>query len=264
MKPKVSTIKTALKAAGTFLDKNSPTVLTGIAIVGIIGVIVLTKKAAVKADHILANEEERREKSGEPAMTTGEKIAKTWTCYIPVAIVSGVAIGCAIGANTINGRRNAVLASALVASTDALAKHKDKVEELLGKRKAKEIEEALSQDKVNVLRPRKLDSIPQVGTGQTLCLDALTGQYFRSCAEEIHRRINSVNEELLTNGSGYISMSDYLYLMGLNETQMSDEFGWNIEHGMVKITFDSAVMGGTDEPVLVVRHLDTPRYRHYF
>ena len=99
------------KNLGGVISKNSPHILTGIGCAGVVSTAVLAVKATPKATIILEKEEEYRERKRLQSLTKMEKVKLTWKCYIPAVVMGATTIGCIIGANTVNMRRNAALAS---------------------------------------------------------------------------------------------------------------------------------------------------------
>ena len=89
-------------------NKNSPAILTGIGITGMLTSTVLAVKATPKALKLLDQAE--NDKCDE--LTTVEKIKVAWKPYIP-AVISGVStISCIFGAHFLNRRAQASMASA--------------------------------------------------------------------------------------------------------------------------------------------------------
>lgn len=92
------------KNVGMFLNKNSPHILTGLGCAGLISTAVLSGVAAIKANDIL------KEYKNTP-LPKIEMFKLTWKLFIPAGIVGLTSIGCILGANTVNTKRNAALAA---------------------------------------------------------------------------------------------------------------------------------------------------------
>ena len=110
MKPKLH------QKAGRVLRKASPTILTCIGAVGVVATAVLAVKATPKALRLIEIAEDHRH-DDDPnwtwsPLTKTEIIKTTWKCYVPAVVTGAATIICIFGANTLNRRQQASLASA--------------------------------------------------------------------------------------------------------------------------------------------------------
>ena len=97
---------------GRSLKKASPTILTCIGAAGVVATAVLAVKATLKADSLI-KADSRRNHDGDPyAATKLEAVKSCWKCYIPAAATGVATIICIFGANTLNKKQQASLASA--------------------------------------------------------------------------------------------------------------------------------------------------------
>ena len=95
----------------TVSDK-SPEILIGLGLTGMLTSTILAVKATPKALDILEKEDRELSKI--------DKVKLTWKCYAPAAIGYCTSAACILGANSVNSKRNAVLASAYKISESAL------------------------------------------------------------------------------------------------------------------------------------------------
>ncbi len=102
--------------------KHSPEILTGIGIAGMISTTILAVKATPKALRLIEEAEEYEIYE----LTKIEKIKVAWKPYVPAFITGTASIACLIGANSVNARRNAALATAYQLSATALSEYKEK------------------------------------------------------------------------------------------------------------------------------------------
>lgn len=210
--------------------QNSPAILTAVGVVGIVGTVFVTNKATTKANKILVNEQYQRNiKATMPAepLDRKEKFKLTWKCYAPVVGIAGLSIAAVIGAQYINMKRAAALAAGYLILEEKHEAYREKVEELLGKKKASDIDEAVGKDLIH----RSGDQKITVHTGEVLCMDALTRQYFSSTMENIRKAENDINASIVHGDQP--SVSDlFAYIgesSGLKSTRLTDAFGWNDE-----------------------------------
>jgi len=253
----VKSIQTLTKGLGIHIKKNSPTILTGLSVAGLITTAVLAVKATPKALELIqaAEDAELRE------LTKLETIKVTWKCYIPAAIMGSVTVGCMIGAHSISARRNAALASAYSIADTALKEYHNKVVETLGENKARKIKDELAQDKLKK-DPVANKEIIVTGKGDMLCYDALSGRYFKNNIENLRRIQNDFNRNLINEM--YVSLNEIYYAMGLPGIKVGDELGWNVDT-MIEFHF-SAQLTEEGEPCIVVDYLVGPKeeFRHLY
>lgn len=222
-----------LNKGSRFVTGNSPAILTAVGVVGIVGTVIVTYKATTKANKVLANEQYQRNIN---RVTAGEaepldrkdKIKLTWKCYAPAVGIASLSIAAVIGAQYINTKRAAALAAGYMLLNDKHEEYRNKVEEMLGKKKAHDIDEAVAQD----LQHRSGDQTVTVHTGDVLCQDALTMQYFSSNMERLRKAENDINASIVHGDQP--SVSDLFAHIGkgsgLKNTRLTDAFGWNDEN----------------------------------
>lgn len=237
-----------------FLEKHSPTILTGLSIAGLISTVVLAVKATPKALQIL-EEETKPNKFLTVELSTLEKAKLVYPCYLPAAIMGGVTIACTIGANSINLKRNAALATLYSISEAALKEYQSKIVETIGKGKAQKIKDSIYQGKLKK-NPVSEHNLIITGRGDTLCYDDHSGRYFKSDIENIRKKQNDVNRDLLFDG--YVSLNDVYYALGLSNTKLGYQLGWKVEDGQIEFKFSSHLAeDGT--PCLVIDYEPQPK-----
>lgn len=240
------------KSTRKFLGKNSPEILTGIGVAGMITTTVLAVGATPKALELI---DKARWDKDEP-LTVPETIKVAWKPYIPAALLCAASTSCIIGASAVNHKRNAALATAYAISERTLVKYRDKVIETIGEKKEKEVREKAAQDDVN----NKNVSNTQViltSKGNTLCMDAMSGRYFRSDLDKIRKIVNELNRRM--NYENYISLDDLYSELGLDSTSTSNYLGWNLDDGLIEVDFHTC-LAENDEPCVVVDFTVRPRY----
>lgn len=228
-----------------FMVKHSPEILTGIGIAGMISSTVLAVKATPKAISLI---EEKKKENRTDKLTTKEIIITAWRPYIPTVIVSISSITCLIGASSIHLKRNLALSTAYSLSDRAFRTYRDKVIETIGERKEKSIRDKIAQDNVDQ-NPVSQRQILVTSKGQTLCLDSISGRYFRSDLDTIRKAVNDLNRQLTYHN--YISLNEYYYAIGLDQVKYGDNMGWNIDNGLIELDF-GATITDTDEPCITI------------
>lgn len=242
--------KTARRIART-LNRNSPTILTGLSAAGFITTVILAVKATPKALELI-----EKEKELEPIvpLTAWETIELTWKCYIPTIAMGSVSLACLIGANSINLRRNAALASLYSITDTALKEYQAKVVERIGKTKEENIRDEISQDRLNK-NPVDKATVIITGKGEMLCFESLSGRYFKSDIETLRRIQNDFNKRLLNEID--LPLNELYYEMGLAPIDLGESNGWTSLNRMLEMKFGAKI--ATDgQPCIVVEYEQLP------
>lgn len=252
-------IQMAAKRFGMTLRKNSPTILTGLAVGGLFGTVVLAVKATPRAMEILEQEELARYE--DTPITPIETIKLTWKCYVPTVIMGAVTTGCIIGANSIHLRRSAALASAYSITEAALKEYQAKVVETIGENKAKKIKDEIAKETIEK-NPVGNREVIITGKGDMLCYDKISGRYFKNNIEQLRRVQNDLNHKLISEM--FISLNELYCEIGLAPIKIGSELGWNVD-SLIDFSF-SSMLSEEGEPCLVVDYLVGPRedYRHMY
>lgn len=257
---KAQSLQQTTKAVRHVLAKNSPTILTGLGVAGLVSTTIMAVRATPKAMRILEQDMVwRKANPGVPELLEISKfdiIKLTYKCYIPTAIMGTATIACIIASNSINLRRNAALASVFSITETALKEYQAKVVETIGEKKAQSIKDEIAKDKVK-LNPPKVSEVIITGKGETLCYDELSGRYFKSDIEKIKRTMNELSRTMLSDMT--MPLNDVYYALGLSNTRLGDLIGWHIDDGLLEAEFSSTL---TEDgiPCLVLGFTNDPRY----
>lgn len=243
------------------LSKHSPEILVGIGIAGMITTTILAVKATPKALQLM---EIRKEELEVDKLTPVETVKTTWKCYIPAVVSGTVSAACIIGANTVNVRRNAALATAYKLSETAFSEYRDSVVETIGEKKERTVRDKVSEKQIEQNPVSKTDIIV-TGKGKTLFYDPHSARYFYSDLELIKRAENHLNKQIITDPfDAGVTLNDFYEEIGLVGTATGDALGWNLHIGLIDI-YPSAQMAeeGSDhegEPCIVLNYTNPPQY----
>lgn len=245
--------------------RHSPEILTGVGIAGMITTVVMAVKATPKAFKILEEEklsieesatDSKAENTDADKLKTIDVIKLTWKCYIPSAITGVLSIACLVGASSVNFKRNTALATAYTLSETALREYKNKVVETIGEKKEQGIRDAIAKDRIEK-NPIKNCEVFITEKGNTLCYDVMSSRYFKSDIDTIKKAVNTLNRQLLDEM--YVSLNDFYYEIGLNNTYIGDQLGWHVDNGLIDLSFSSQLSeDGT--PCLVIEYTVAPQY----
>lgn len=250
-------ISNFVKTVGDKLSEHSPEILTGIGITGLLSTTVLAVKATPKALRLI---DEKKEEMDTDELTNTEVVKTCWKCYIPAAVTASVSVACLIGANSVNSKRNAVLATAYKLSESAFSEYKEKVIETIGEKKEEEVRDKIAKGRIEQ-NPVKNNEVIITGKGDVLCYDIVSGRYFKSDVDKIRKAENALNKKLMNDM--YCSLNEFYDLIGLPFTQMGFELGWNVNDSLVEIEF-STQLSEDDTPCVVIQYSVLPKcdYQH--
>ena len=254
-----------VKDIGKAINRNSPTILTGMGVAGLVGTVALAVRGTVKAYSALAQEanfraDEYSEQTGEHQssypgdFTTQEIVEITWRYYVPTAVSGAFTIACMIGSNHISSRRNAALVSLFTLTEKALREYEQKVVETIGEKKEALIQGELAQDKLNA-DPIENKTVIVTGQGDFPCYDVFSGRYFFSNIEFLRKKENEFNQRLLREL--WLPINDFFYEIGLDQIDMGQEMGWIAERELMELKFSTKLT--TDgKPCLVMDYRVSP------
>ena len=269
-----------LKKATDMITKNSPTILTGVGVAGLITTTILAVKATPKALCLISDrvwekyKEEVPEKDipyntwlgAEPSeleykanmrkLGFKEVVKVAWKPYIPAFAVGTATAICMIFSNQISLRRNAALASLYTVTETAFKEYQNKIIETIGKNKERRVRDTIDSEQIQANPPSK-NEIIMTGKGEVLCYDSLSGRYFKSDVEQIRKMVNDLNRDLLNYG--FVSLNEFYESIGLSDIQLGNYMGWDVEKGMIEIDF-SAQLTEEDTPCLVLNYRVEPKY----
>jgi len=233
------------------IKKNAPQILTGVGITGMIGSTVLAVKATPKAMMLL---DEKKKELKTDYLDFQDIVKTAWKPYIPSISLCIGSIVCIISATTISLKRQSALATAYALSETALSTYREKVIETIGEKKEKKIRDEIAQEKINKDDKKQIIITPK---GQTLCMDSISGRYFRSDLDTIRKIENELNKEM--NHHNYISLNKFYSTLGLPGIKDGDYIGWNIDQGLIELSF-GACISENDEPCIVIDYNISPKY----
>lgn len=224
-----------------FLKRNSSTVLTCVGAVGVIATSVFAVKATPKARMLI---DEAEEVKGE-SLTKLEVVKVAGPAYAPAVITGTATIACIFGANVLNKRSQAALASAYALLDNSYKEYKKKVEELYGEEASAKVREELAND--------AFEEHPiEVSNDKQLFYDMYSDRYFESTMQKVLEAQYNLNRSFATKGYAYLNeFYDYLeiepipsgYKLGWSKAQCLDM------HCQSWIDFNNELIAiGSDDP----------------
>lgn len=265
-------IKPFLTKAQVLIAENSPAILTGLGVVGIVSTTVAAVKATPKACYLIdmaaADKIDEDPEAYEDVNTGGvysnmqilgpkDVIRVTWKCYIPAVVLGTLTIACFLGSYKTSSMKQAAIVSAYSLAERTLKDYQEKIVEIVGEEKHEEIRDAVAKKQ---LESTNAEEIIPFGKGEHLCYDGITGRYFKSDVETIRSCMNDFNKEL--NSDYYADLNYWYIVLELPSVEVGHLLGWNADH-LMDINFRSQI-APNGEPCIVLDYSSsapTPFYR---
>lgn len=218
-------LSSAVKSVKTIITANSPALLVGTAIAGVVATGVMAAKGGYNARGIIDNAEIA---SDEP-LTFQEKAQLTWKCYLIPGITGASTVASVIGVHTIHNKRHAAMAGLYAVATTKLDDMQEEAERLLGPKKSQDMHDSITQRNVDRNPPRNHE-VMMLDGGTELCLDKWSGRYFMGSLPHIEKAFSEINLMLAQDGS--CTLNDFYDYVGLPPIPMGYEFGWSGKGGV--------------------------------
>lgn len=227
------------------LKKSTPTILSCIGVVGIVATTVLAVKATPKAMEAIKTDS-RVNHDGDPnAATKLEAIKSGWKFYIPATITGAATIICIFGANVLNRRQQASLASAYALVNRSYNDYKRKVIDLYGRDAHNKVIESIAAEEVD--KDHTIYAQHLAGTSclefedaneeERLFYDAFSERYFTSTISKVLQAEYHLNRNFALCGGG-VTLNHFYNLLGLDGIEEGDCIGWFVNDDMYWVDFN--------------------------
>ena len=233
-----------------FCKRNASTILTYAGGMGVVATSVMAVKATPKALALL--EDARKEK--EEDLTKMEVVQVAGPAYIPAIVTGASTIACIFGANTLNKRQQAALASAYALVDNAFKEYKGKVKELYGEETHNEIVNSIMVEKANDVAVHgayfctDCDLTKDEACGEpVLFYEEHSNRYFEATIEQVINAEYHLNRNYILRGYSYLN--ELYEFLGLETTDYGSVLGWTptdegeywIEFNHRKVTLDDGL-----------------------
>lgn len=246
------------KGISKAISDNSPSILTSVAVAGVLSTAIFVAKATMKATRNYVENEDKYDEIDNRRDLYIEVVKDNWKYYVPSLAIGTATVACVIGANSISSRRNAALISVYSLTETAFKEYKAKVVETIGQNKEQKVREEIAKDHL-LNAPMYNAEVLITGSGEQLCYDSFTGRYFKSDIETIRKAQNDINARVLNDM--YASHNDFYHLINLPGTKYGEEVGWNIDN-LMDIEF-TAHLADDGRPCLCLEYHSTPIRGYY-
>lgn len=231
---------------GDFYEANKPHIFTGIGIVGTISTGILAAQSGSRS----ARKIDRKERELGRPLTFIEKGKLCWTDFIAPVAVGAVSCYSTYKVDRVLSAELAKRTTMLIASEKAYEKLSEKTKEVLGEKKAKQIQDEVITDQVQqakqagVLTLNDFVNAPRVGNGQlSMFVDAYTMLPFWSNRDYIALQVLQLQQMMLElaprdpdrdydNKMVGIPYREWLHRIGYTDPRITDTperkyRGWN-------------------------------------
>jgi hypothetical protein len=198
-----------------FLRRNSSTILTGLGVAGSLGSTILaikaTPQAQSKLEQAYLNKNVDRSWDEAEALTPLEMVKAVWIDYTPALMLQVVTIGCIVGSQSINLRKQAAVISVATGAETMLREYQEHV-----------AAEAPNVDRKvrDTIAAKRVEENP-VSKGEVL------GRYFQSTMQKIDKAVNDINFRILNQEGA--SLNEFYSEIGLPQIPPGEDIGWSPE-----------------------------------
>lgn len=206
-----------------WLKEKSPTILSVLGGIGVIGTGVLTFYAVRESDRREEEWFEKNRGSDQPEPTLKERIQIEYLPYVPPAICAFASIACIFGANFLNKRQQAALMSAYALLEQSYREYKEKVRSLAGPATDEFIEKAIAQEHDDAK-----NDLPPWDEVQTFYLKEY-GKFFDRTMQQVWEAEYHLNRNFVLRG--YVTLNEFLDFLSLDHVEDGDRIGWDIHSG---------------------------------
>lgn len=223
------------------LRRFSPTILTGLGVIGVVGTAVLSVRATPKALQLI---KARKDELETDRLTPKELMVTTWKCYIPSALVGASTIACIIGIGVLDKRNQAALTSAYAMVNESYKQYRQAAKKVYGEDADSKIHAEMAKDAMITdgcwgYQTYNMDMDAE--SERILCYDMFSKKYFNTTMAAVINAQYHINRNLQLRG--YCTLNEYYEFLGISGVDLGDEMGWNLqgiyEGGEMWLDFDN-------------------------
>lgn len=219
------------------LKRASPTILTCMAAVGVISTAVLAVKGTTKAQRLL--QEASDEKGGE--LTKLEAVKATAPAYILTALAGATTISCIVGANILNKRQQATMASAYAMLNQTYRRYRQAANSVYGKDADSKIQAEIAKDIYVDGNGYIYDPDMDKNSEKILFYDSNSQRYFQATIPAVLSAMYHLNRNLVLRGD--VTLNEFFEFIGIDKIPGGDDIGWSmnelIEDGLMWLDFEN-------------------------
>lgn len=213
------------------IRRASPTILTCMAAVGVIGTAILAVRGTTKAQKLL---QEATDRKGEE-LTKLETVKAAAPAYIPTALVGASTIFCIVGANILNKRQQATMASAYAMLNQTYQRYRKAANAIYGEDADGKIQTEMAKDIYISGSGYIYDPDMDKSSEKILFFDSNSQRYFQATIPAVLTAMYHVNRTLVLEGD--VTLNRFFEFIGIEKIPGGDEVGWTCDE-----LYDSGLM----------------------
>lgn len=246
-------MKLNLKMIGSIIEKHGPSILTGMAAVGVVLTGYLTHRATDKttSEQVINmakefTDEVKNSDGNIDQIDTDTIVSKEldgwfkryWKNYIPPVVAGVGTIACIIGANYWHLSKESALAAAVAFYKASESDLKEVIKEKFGEDALEDVKKEVAKKRIDDDRP---PWEPKDSTRMTI-YEPYTKQWFRASQQEILWAELTANKML--QQSWKVRLNDILALYdGCKKTKLGNVIGWSLDDEMFLESVDYSPSG---------------------
>lgn len=199
-----------------YIKRNNTTILSGIAVAGVIGTAYLAVKAKPKADRMLEEKANYKWIHYKDELTRFERFMAVVPAYIPSALMGLGTITCILGANHISREKEAMLTSAYAYLNSSYTEYRNKVKELFGEEGERQVRQAIAKDRGDRFKREE---------EMLLVYDDYGKRYFNIGPVEYQNALYELNRAY--NFTGEMTLNNFYEFFNLDPVPGGDILGWS-------------------------------------
>lgn len=220
------------------LKRASPTILTCMAAVGVIGTAVLAIRGTIKAQELV---QAATDEKGEE-LAKLEVVKAAAPAYIPTALASISTISCVVGANTLNKRQQATMASAYAMLSQTYQRYRNAASTVYGEDADSKIQAEMAKDVyISADGISILSSELEEKSEKILFYDTNSQRYFTSSVPAVLNAMYHLNRNIVLRGDA--TVNEFFEFLGLDGIAGGNDLGWEsdlmLEVGYLWLDFEN-------------------------
>lgn len=217
------------------LHRKMPLILTVVGSIGVVATVVSAVRATPKA---LKSIDEAVEEKGEE-LTTIEKVQAAAPAYVGTAIMGASTIACIFGANALNMRAQASIASAYALIDNYHKEYRKTLIDLHGKEIDEEVRNTMAHERCDY---HVIDY--DCPDGKVLFYDEISGETIARYERDIISAEYHFNRNFSMRG--YASLNELYEFLGIPQTEYGESVGWTMSSGIYWVDFEHRLIDKDD------------------
>jgi Family of unknown function (DUF6353) len=249
------------------VEKNSPAILFGAGLVGVVGSTVLACRATLKLEEVLDEGQDKikkaktlqhreyseKDRENDVRIITIQTGVKIVRLYTPAVVLGGASIAALVQSHNILTKRNVALTAAYAALEKGFAEYRQRVIDKYGEEEDRNFRYGTRE--VEILEDGKKKTVTRVGDG----IPSIYARFFDPLSPEwnkepeynlIFLQCQQTYANDLLRARGHLFLNEVYDSLGIPRSKAGSVVGWIITNGQVADAFvDFGIWAGDDHNV---------------